>query len=169
MMKYLTSIVATALIGFTANTSLAQVCISDEQQTTPTTRFSLEDDQVIDKRTGLIWQRCAVGQTWNAVRQGCDGESLEVNWKVALESAPEGWRVPNVKELISIAEYTCTSPSINLTVFPDTSSGYFWSSTPVAATSSSAQGMLNVYGIPNPLSMNSVVFVRFVKDQTMAK
>ena len=41
------------------------------------------------------------------------------------------WRLPNVKELLSLVERQCLSPAINAAVFPDTVvETPFWSSTP---------------------------------------
>ena len=39
------------------------------------------------------------------------------------------WKLPNVKELMSIVDYGLVSPSINATAFPNTQSNYYWSST----------------------------------------
>lgn len=109
---------AALLLIFTANTVSAQTCISGAQEVTPTSRFLLQDDQVIDTKTSLIWQRCVVGQTWNSSAQTCEGTSTKKNWKDALESVPEGWRMANIRELISIMEHSCIRPAMNLAVFP---------------------------------------------------
>lgn len=59
------------------------------------------------------------------------------NWQEALQQAANDtgaghadWRLPNVKELESIAELSCHWPAIEIAPFPDTPAELFWSSTP---------------------------------------
>jgi len=48
----------------------------------------------------------------------------------ALEYAGHtDWRLPNVKELMSIFDYGVYSPAINQTYFPNTKFGFNWSGT----------------------------------------
>ena len=100
---------------------------------------------VTDTYTGLMWQRCSVGQTW-LINQ-CNGTPREFegydDWGRALKEA-EGssfarytdWRVPNVKELLSIVNYKNFNPAISTDVFPNTPKGtlnndiLYWTSTP---------------------------------------
>lgn len=115
-------------------------CLNNLVQETPTSRFELQGEVVTDTHTGLMWQRCALGQQW-AVDKGRCNLNLEqqrlFTWAQAL-AAPEvsqigghnNWRLPNKNELASIVERACTGPSINETVFPSTTSGEFWTSTP---------------------------------------
>ena len=106
---------------------------------TPTGQFTDHGDgTVTDIKTGLMWKKCSEGQSG----EDCStGSSLTYTWKAALGKAQTinttggfatytDWRVPNIKELRSITEQQCVSPMINLTVFPATSSGYYWSSSP---------------------------------------
>ncbi len=73
--------------------------------------------------TGLMWQQN--GDTtgdWASALSTCESLTLD---------AYENWRLPNIKELQTIADYTATSsPRINTIFFTGgASSAYFWSST----------------------------------------
>jgi hypothetical protein len=107
----------------------AQVCNSTISPNTPTTRFILDNAKgtALDTKTGLTWIRCALGQTWSSATKTCAGTASIHTWQDALNKA-EGtvyagfsdWRLPNVKELSSIVERRCDSPSINSAIFPRT-------------------------------------------------
>jgi len=66
-------------------------------------------------------------------------------WQAALQSASAAtkagytdWRLPNIKELRSLAAYDRYDPSINLAIFPNTASNRYWSSSPYAYDSNGA-------------------------------
>lgn len=115
--------------------SLAQTCNEMIAPTTPNDRFEIRGAEVKDMKTGLIWQRCLVGYVWNQPKGTCINtyppELSYINWPLALSLADELWRLPNINELISITEAACTDPAINSSIFPNTPSGNYWSSTPV--------------------------------------
>lgn len=92
---------------------------------------------VYHRQTGLEWQRCAVGMSWDG--QSCIGAHSVYSWEYALE-APHGWRVPNINELRSIVEDCRSNPAINPVVFPNTPNTGFWSSTPTTGASAWAVG-----------------------------
>ena len=100
-------------------------------------RFKTEQSLVLDIKTNLIWQRCSLGSIWSS-DNSCNGEieymSLSAAKEVALNLA-EGWRVPTIDELYSIAELNCSMPSINVEVFPsitEMSEGApYWSSSKI--------------------------------------
>ena len=75
--------------------------------TTPSSDFTeMGDGGVVrHETTGLEWQRCLLGQTW---QDGHCGSVMPIKytWQEALiaANAVEGWRLPNVKELLSIVE-----------------------------------------------------------------
>ena len=129
----------------------AQTCNPNIRETTPTSRFTPNNDgTVLDTKTSLVWKVCSEGQIWageGEVTVSCTGTATRYTWKVALESVQTlntnggfagqtDWRLPNIKELASIAELKCYNPAINEAVFPNTSS-WFWSSS------------LNAYGSRN--------------------
>lgn len=110
---------------------------------------------VTDNNTGLIWQKCSVGQNNDAA---CSGTGAVYNWYQAsgaydatynpdtfnicgsLALAGGGWRLPSKKELTSIIDYSIPypGPTIQQTMFPNTYSFYYWSSTADASSPSNA-------------------------------
>ena len=133
-------------ILFISSAATAQDNCNPDQvsESTPTSRFIDNNDGIIpDMKTGLIWRKC------NIERKGLSCENANqftdtLNWQEALalvesiNNSGNGlhgfndWRIPNIKELISIVEYACTDPTINAHVFPFTLSignRTVWSST----------------------------------------
>ena len=117
-----------------------QLCQTDNMlATSPVIQFEQHDDgTVTDKNTGLMWQRCLVGQTG----VDCAADAAKTfSWAEALlypglktgQSALAGyqdWRLPNIRELASLVELQCSNPAINLTLFPNNGVGHLWSSSP---------------------------------------
>ena len=89
---------------------------------------------VIDARTGLEWSLCSLGQTWK--NGNCLAEPTHFDdFAKALTAANtnklgDDFRLPNIKELASIVERSCTSPAIDLTIFGSTLNAIYYSSTP---------------------------------------
>lgn len=108
-------------------------------ESTPTTDFAvLPGGFAVNLKTRLIWKRCAEGQTWDG--STCAGSAQTFTWGEALtqsvaatDSGSSEWRVPNRKELESIAEFCGHSPTINQTVFTNTPHDHFWTSTTFVA------------------------------------
>ncbi len=70
----------------------------------PTLRYTVLNDEsiVLDKETGLEWQRCAIGQFWSPTLQACEGTALRMNIDTAYSyqtSGIDGWRIPTLPEL----------------------------------------------------------------------
>ena len=105
---------------------------------TPTSAFSiLGDGTVLAPKTKLMWMRCLVGQTLSS--GACTGSATLFTWADALNAAKSqtfaghtDWRLPNVKELLSILEDSCYTPSLNADLFPIPLLYTAWSSTPSA-------------------------------------
>lgn len=121
-----------------------QQCNEVLQQSTPVSQFTVNaNGTVLDQKTQLIWKLCAEGQVWDSVNKVCNGETVQYSWADALQAVQTkntsggyagftDWRMPNVKELLSIVEFSCYEPAINVSVFPNAVSDTFWSSTPNA-------------------------------------
>lgn len=110
-------------------------------------RFTLNGAEVVDSRTSLTWKRCSEGQSWSG--NTCTGSATTHTHGAALTLAKTanpsqtatGWRLPNAKELASLADKGCQNPAIDSTAFPITPSGWFWSSSPYVGASYSAWGV----------------------------
>lgn len=149
--KKLTVSVCLLLLTASPCVLAGDLCTNENTRTavsTPTSDFTDNGDGTVTHTpTGLMWMRCALGQSWNGT--SCSGTTSALTWANALvttkavndgTSDADGdgasgfaghtdWRVPNANELQSIAEYRCYSPSINESVFPNTSRSLHWSST----------------------------------------
>ena len=82
------------------------------------------DGTITDLKTSLEWQQQDDNSSkpWLTALSYCEG--LEIGSKT-------DWRLPNVKELTSIVDYSKNGPAIDETAFPDTASMYYWSSTSI--------------------------------------
>lgn len=81
-------------------------------------RFELAGGEARDKASGLIWQRCSVGATWNGNGK-CVGQTAYLGLDEAKAAAIDGWRVPSGAELQGIVDVDCGSPVVDPNVFPD--------------------------------------------------
>jgi hypothetical protein len=88
---------------------------------------------VYDSKSKLTWQQ-TVSSTAYALADAktyCAG--------VGASLGGTGWRVPTIKELLSIVDFSQTAPPmIDPNAFPATPSAVFWSSSPLAGSSSYA-------------------------------
>jgi len=112
----------------------AQTCKSSVPVSTPLSRFQINDNgTTTDRRTGLIWMRCSMGQSWNG--KSCSGRPLKFNWLQAAEKAKNSsfakrkWRLASVTEMSAIIELQCENPAINQTLFPNTPGFHYWTAT----------------------------------------
>jgi hypothetical protein len=149
----------------------AQTCYTSVEVTTPTGRFIINTDGTVsDTQTGLMWQRCSYGQVYNTQTNLCDGSTPALNWQEALRGALNDttadyndWQVPNIKELASILEHSCTEPSINETVFFATKLQNYWSNTSGVSTMSSAWVYQFDSGLNSLHAKTSNVYLRLVR------
>lgn len=101
----------------------------------PAQNFSdLGDGTILDKNTNLLWQKCSVGQSGSSCQ---NSGTTFFNWRDALVQcdslATTGtpWRMPNVREYLSIARYDLLmgTNGIDLGVFPgNINTGSYWTS-----------------------------------------
>ena len=88
---------------------------------------------VYDTKSKLTWQQTvsSTTYTWAAAKTYCAG--------VGTSLAGTGWRLPTLKELQSLVDYSQSAgPLIDQNAFPSTPSNWFWSASPLAGSPSYA-------------------------------
>ena len=88
------------------------------------------DGSVLDKSTGLTW-----APTLDKEMTFADAEKA---CKELTLGGHKDWRLPTVKELISLVDYDTRDPAIDKRFFPDIKSSWYWSGSPLAGGSGSA-------------------------------
>jgi len=90
-------------------------------------RFELiDDDQVLDRHTGLIWTRRNVAggrMTWAKAIRACG--KLDIG-------GSSDWRLPTRSDLLTLVDLERADPAIDTEYFPDCKSDWYWSNTPYA-------------------------------------
>lgn len=163
------------VLALGAGGALAQSCVDSIPDSAPDSRYQMNaDGTVLDKQTGLMWMRCALGQTWDSQQEACTGDAATYVWQDALGAAQTldqsggyagytDWRLPNYRALASIARYRCHNPAINSKAFPNTPGMEFWTSTPVSANFGSGWAVSFTTGQVGYLGLNNPFPVRLVR------
>jgi len=153
---------------------------------TATDRFTFADfggtkNVVIDNMTGLMWDRCPLGSSWDSVAGSCDNTNIiskvwsealdQVSIQNALPSAgylgASNWHLPDMKQLSSIVERKCVGSSVNKEVFPDTPAGAgFWSSTYFPTDTAKAFEHSTSSGLIEPAAKTDLRYMRLVRETT---
>ncbi len=118
------------------------LCVGPSWAEAPAGRYVVSEDTVFDTKTTLTWQRSMLASTWEHAGTACANRG-------------EGWRLPSVKELLTLVDIGEVDLAID-PVFPNTpvpavagDAPWLWSSTPLAESESNAwvvnfyQGMTN--------------------------
>lgn len=113
-------------------------CVKSEN-ITPQSFTDNGDGTVTDNATGLVWQQDTPSyMPWESALNYCEGLNLADHMD---------WRLPNNKELISIADETKYNPAIDTVFFPNTYSSHYWASTTIQVTFESAFAVLFENGL----------------------
>jgi hypothetical protein len=134
---------------------------------TPDKDFSDNGDgTVTHKRTGLMWQRCSMGQIWTGVT--CSGTVSGYIYEQAQAQAIKSnfaghkdWRIPTINELASIVEYS-SALTINTNQFPN-QTGWYWTSSHLVGYVESLWTVIFDHGGIIAVSNNVPYPARFVR------
>lgn len=118
--------------------------------------INLTTNSVGDKKTGLIWMKAtALITDWESAIISCEGSTLD---------GFDDWRLPNIKELKSVADVTKYDPSIDTVFFPGTTAVEYWSSTTYISNTLSAWAVSFLRGYHGVKSKTSSLYVRCVRS-----
>lgn len=119
--------------GGSVKTDLRYVrCVSSPANPTVTNYTDLGDGTVRENTTNLVWQKCSIGQTYDGTT--CTGTHSTLDWSAALQVcstlslAGRNWRLPSLRELRTLRHYGRTSPTIETSLFPNTPTASYPSS-----------------------------------------
>jgi predicted CoA-binding protein len=99
-------------------------CVYPTGQSTKPDLTDNGDQTITDNNTGLMWQQGEQGSlSWGDALNSCKGSYAGYS----------DWRLPNIKELESLADDTQSGTMIDSTYFPDGESSNYWSSTTLAS------------------------------------
>lgn len=90
-----------------------------------------DDYTVTDSTTGLIWQKCSMGQNEDS---SCSGTATTGDWSEALSYCNDlsldgqSWRLPSVNEFKTVINRYQYDPAIDTSYFPATVADFYWSS-----------------------------------------
>jgi len=90
---------------------------------TGTARYAVAGPLVLDRRTGLTWQRNApdAAPSWAAAKAACEG--LTVDGKT--------FRLPTLEELKTLVDERLPSPTLDREAFPGARAGWVFTATPL--------------------------------------
>lgn len=100
------------------------------------------DGTITDRGTGLMWVK---DPSQCGAPFGTPGSPAYLSWNDSIDACynlsyagHSDWRLPNVKELITLQNLNIHNPCIDITFFPNTVSTRYWSSTTCALSDSNA-------------------------------
>ena len=136
----------------------------------PDDRYQVHGDgTVTDTVTGLMWMQCSLGQDPN---DNCSGRATSHSWQEALAAAEAStfatysdWRLPNIKELSSLAARDRHDPAINSTIFPNASTWSHWSASPYGDSSDIAWALDFSLGLDTAYDRGDNGKIRLVRSR----
>jgi hypothetical protein len=112
---------------------------------------------VVDRVTGLIWQRNLPDKFYTFDDAGRQCAGLEL-------AGHRDWRLPSRIELVSLLDTTRIQPSIDMAAFPGTPIDWFWTASPAADNPGAAWYVYFYFGYPKTDDRTNSFSVRCVRS-----
>jgi hypothetical protein len=114
--------------------------------------YSVASESVHDEHTRLTWRRAVEhdNYAWQDAKDFC----------AKLGANGGGWRLPSLRELMTIVDVTRFDPAVDRSIFPDTPSELFWSSSPSTTPRGTAWGVNFTRGASAAASLDTKAHVR---------
>jgi hypothetical protein len=118
----------------------------------PGGRYTIGTGTILDTKTNLTWQQPAPTGTYTWA-----------NAKTYCSTLGTGWRLPTIKELQTLVDYSRSdSPKID-SAFSGTVADHYWSSTVLAGSPSSAWSLGFSDGLTGNPDLPVMIYVRCVR------
>ncbi len=114
-------------------------------------------DVVLDRVTGLVWQRRLPDQFFTFQDAGRQCAELRL-------AGHSDWRLPSRIELVSLLDTTRIEPSIDVQAFPNTPNDWFWTSSSAANDPTAAWYVYFYFGYPKTDDRSNKFSVRCVRS-----
>jgi formylglycine-generating enzyme required for sulfatase activity len=124
----------------------------------PLGRYTTSGGTVYDTKTKLTWQQAAPATTY----AWADAKTYCASATVSSALGGSGWRLPTVKELQTLVDYTTTSAPVIDPTFQGPAA-YFRSSSPVAGSPANAWGIDFTAGYIALAGVTDMAYVRCVR------
>jgi hypothetical protein len=122
----------------------------------PAGRYTIADNGIVyDTQTELTWQATddRTARDFAGALAYCD----------ALPLAGGGWRLPSVKELLSLLDMSRSNPAIDPRAFPSVSNASFWSGSDQVGVTGEKWFVYFPYGNLSWTAVNATNLVRCVR------
>jgi hypothetical protein len=97
----------------------------------PSDRYTIANGTVLDTKTKLTWQQAVPTVTTDGgVMVRTFTQAAAVSYCGSLSLNGTGWRLPTMKEIMTLINSSVYSPAIDSTAFPNTAVTSYWTSTP---------------------------------------
>lgn len=126
---------------------------------TLTNRYTSFGNSIIDHLTGLMWFKSPFASkvTWESALQNAEDFSKE---------GYSDWRLPNIKEIQSLTDYSKSNPSCDL-IFSEFMVDKYWSSTSLSNQPAQAWYWDNRFGITTYADKNQLLKLIFVRSYSI--